>query len=256
MAVIIGSVTKAAKADKVGIAFTQATKEAPLIIKLIREESLFSHTELQAGLLVISVNGVDIAGQTAKEAADLLREAEGEVTVVAAIVKKGVVAMAVKEMADHAVGISMKKNPTTGVIEISQIVDGGLFDETGLGPGQAVVAVNGLPCPATTKEAIMMIKDTVGKLSIVAEDVEVVEEPVEEAPMDVDVPADAPLDVPSTEGKEADQATASTTEDDAKDPADPDDPDADVVAKEEEADKREEAEKNGFMESLLATCSC
>jgi predicted metalloprotease with PDZ domain len=230
MAVITGTVTKDTKEDKVGIAFTQATNEAPLIIKLIREESLFSHTELQPGLLVISVCGIDVVGQTAKDAADLLRNAEGEVTVVAANVKRGVVATADKETADQSVGVSMKKDTKSGVVVISQVVDGGLFDETGLAKGMSVVAINGYPCPSTTKDAIMIIKETVGKLSIVAEDVE---EPVEEeAPAEQ---APVPESAPTPEGKEGDQATVSTTEDEVKDSDEAEDADGPEVDAEAEA---------------------
>jgi C-terminal processing protease CtpA/Prc len=172
MTVITGSGTKPTKDAKAGIAFVQATSKAPLIIKLIREDSLFSHTELKPGLLVLSVCGIDIAGQTAKDAADVLRAAEGEDTVVAATVKRGVVATAVKGIAEDTVGVSIQKDAKLGIICISEITDGGLFDKTGLAKGQVVVAINGSPCPATTKEAIIIIKETVGKLSIVTEDVE------------------------------------------------------------------------------------
>jgi C-terminal processing protease CtpA/Prc len=245
MTVIIGSVTKASKDDKVGIAFTQATLGAPLIIKLIREDSLFSKTDLTPGLLVLNVCGVDVVGQSAKHAADILRSAEGEVTVVAAPVKRGVAATAEKEIADMAVGVSLKKDPKLGVIVISQVTDGGLFDETGLAKGQVVVAINGEPCPATTTDAIKIIKDTVGTLSIVAEDVE--EDVEEPAPATEQAPAveETPRALPTTEGKEADQGTVSTTADEANEAKDPAD-EAEV--------KEEQVKQTGLFESIFSTC--
>lgn len=244
MTVITGIVTKPNKEAKVGIAFTQTTSEAPLIIKLIREESLFAATDLTPGLLVLNVCGVDVTGQTAKDAADILRVHEGEVSVVAANVKRGVVATAEKGIVEDPVGVSMKKDPILGVIIISQITQGGLFDETGLATGQVVVAINGNPCPATTKEAIMIIRQTVGKLSIVAEDVE--RDVVEEATPEVEATTPTPM----PEGKEEtpegeDQVTVTNSDDEAqKDPAA-----SEIVAKEDD-----EVKKNGLFENLFSTC--
>ena len=246
MTVITGTVTKPTKESKVGIAFTQTTSEAPLIIKLIRDESLFATTELRPGLLVLNVCGVDVTGQTAKDAADILRLHEGDVTVVAATVKRGVVATAEKGMAEDPVGVSMKKNAKLGVIVISQIVQGGLFDETGLAKGQVVVAINGNPCPATTKEAIMIIRQTVGKLSIVAEDVPEEEEEESGSEAEITTPMTTILPEGKEETLEGDQVTVSNSDDEAnKDPA----VDGEAVAKE-----GDEVKKNGLFENLFSTC--
>jgi hypothetical protein len=178
---VTGTVLKESKETKVGIVLTQKKKTAPLMIKIIREGGLFEATSLKTGMWVTKVNGQDVYGKSAKEAAALLREAEGEVSVVAVAGDATTVA---KPSKDASVGISLKKNMATGAIYITKIAEGSLFSEDL--EGKTVVAVNGV-APTTTKEAIQVIKDAESQITLVTRETPEAEEPITEAAEDISV---------------------------------------------------------------------
>jgi C-terminal processing protease CtpA/Prc len=74
------------------------------------------------------------------------------------------------------VGISLRqKERHRGPVTIANIDEMGLFGASNnhLRMGQRVVAINGIPCPPLVAEAVQLIKDTLGTLTIVTADVEV-----------------------------------------------------------------------------------
>ena len=196
---ITGTVVKSSKDVSVGIGFAQKDESSPLMIKLVRDDGLFAATDLVPGLEALEVNGQDVVGKSAKEAANLLRSADGEVSVVA----KGIVSKATKEQKTTPVGISIRKDPMSGSIYISAITENSLFVGTDLKVGQLVIAINRIPCPETLQDAIAIVREAEGALTIVSVDPHM-DETQEHAPVskETDVVEQEPRSVPSAEGEE------------------------------------------------------
>jgi hypothetical protein len=125
---------------------------------------LFDKTDLRAGMIVDTIQGVDMTWKTPKDAADELRGADaGEVSIIA----KCMVGEIDKDSKDAKLGISLKNSTTCDGIFISKISEEGAFAGSELAPGQKVLYINGVECPKSTKEAIMLVKEAEGKLTIV-----------------------------------------------------------------------------------------
>ena len=133
-----------------------------LTIKFIREGGPFDKTV--PGLDVVSVNGVAATGKTPKEAVEILREAEGDVDVVA----KGVAAKVTKSSKDTKCGISIQRDRDIDEIMVTNVKEGGLFEGTGIKAGDKALTINGTPCPKSTKEAINLIREAEGEVTVVA----------------------------------------------------------------------------------------
>jgi PDZ domain len=166
MTIITATVDKPTADSKLGIAFSRADKESPLVIKMIREDSLFASSDLKAGMLVESVMGVPMMFATPKEAADALISAEAGEVVVKALAMIGEISKA--DDTKVKLGISLKNSTTKPGIFVSNIGEDGLFASSELKPGQLVLYINDVPCPSTTKEAIALVKEAVGNLKIIA----------------------------------------------------------------------------------------
>jgi len=80
---IIALVTKKTKASKVGIRLNvEPDDEYPLVIKL-SDNSPFHETGLKIGMKVLSVNSVDLKGMSPEECAGIIKNAVGEVVILA-----------------------------------------------------------------------------------------------------------------------------------------------------------------------------
>jgi C-terminal processing protease CtpA/Prc len=164
--IVTGTVTKESKDSKVGIAFTQS-KRTPLIIKKITEDGLFASSKLKEGMFVLQVNGQDVHGKSAEDSINMLREAEGECTVTAV---SGVGASMVKESKESKVGITFGQKPSKkDDVLITSIKEDGLFGKSKLKVGQKVLIVNGKECPKDVKEAITLLREASGRVSIVVD---------------------------------------------------------------------------------------
>lgn len=80
--VSVGTITKDSKDDKVGISLKNSTTKSGMWISKITPESKFADSELIVGQQVIRINGVDCPLNT-KEAIQIVKDAEGELIVVA-----------------------------------------------------------------------------------------------------------------------------------------------------------------------------
>jgi hypothetical protein len=90
-----------------------------------------------------------------------------------------------KSSRDTRLGISLRQRRCDGPIVIADIDALGIFGSlystrNGSGHlqiriGQQVVAINGMPCPALVADAVKLMKDTIGTLTIVSANVEQVE---------------------------------------------------------------------------------
>jgi len=74
------AVFKETKETRCGIGMSN-TKNGMLVISRIEEDGLFADTNLQVGMKVNYINGKCVKGMTGNEAAQLIREKEGQVTI-------------------------------------------------------------------------------------------------------------------------------------------------------------------------------
>jgi len=165
MTILTAVAEKPTAESKLGIAFSRANAESPLVIKMIREDGLFATTDLKAGMLVDSVMGIPMMFATPKSAADTLRLADAGQVEVKVLVNIGEVT---KTSPKQKLGISMKNSTTKSGIFISNIGVDGLFAETELKEGDKVLYINDIPCPETTKDAIALVKGASSILKIIA----------------------------------------------------------------------------------------
>ena len=175
---INGTVHKENADTKMGIAFAQVKESNVMTIKYIREGGLFASTDLSAGLEVVTINGEKVSGLSVKEAADLLRNspAGSDVSVVA----KGILGQVEKESKDTKCGISLLRDAETNNMMVKSLAEDGLFSQTNIKVGQKIVSINGQECPKSTKDAIKLIREAEGTVSVVTVSLDEEEEEEEE----------------------------------------------------------------------------
>lgn len=237
---ITGTVHKEDVETKMGIAFAQMKDSNVMTIKYIREGGLFAATDLVPGLQVVSIAEKSVSGISVKEAADLLRNAPAGADV--SVVAKGILGKVEKETKDTKCGISLLRDAETDNIMVTSMAEGGLFSSTDIKVGQKVIAINGQECPKSTKEAIKLIREAEGTVSVVTVSLE--EEEEEEAPKEEEEPVAAEEESPATKHEEEpvpEQAPERTFSEDNP---------ADVTV-----DSSSEKKKGGsWLESLWSIC--
>jgi C-terminal processing protease CtpA/Prc len=249
MTLITASGTKESLESKVGIAFTRKNDSAPITIKMVREGGLFFDSDLRPGMIVKSVNGVEMTWKTPKEAADELRtSAAGEVSVSC----EAFVGKIVKETADEKMGISLKNSTTMPGIFISKLAEGSKFSETELKVGQQILYINKEPCPEGTKDAIMLIKNATKKVSIVSIDADPAK--VEPAPEPESVP-ESPA--PVVEEKKDEEPVEEPAPVEAEAEEEPKDAEKSAPLEEGETPVVEkDGEKKGLLDTVFSACIC
>eukprot|EP00980_Cylindrotheca_fusiformis_P001476 scaffold345_cov134-Cylindrotheca_fusiformis.AAC.87 len=169
---VIATVFKESKDQKCGIRFRQKSPDDPITILSLAEDGLFANTDLRIGMQVVSVNGTDVDGFTRRKAMNLLKHAEGELTVVAQFVAASVVATVFKESKDQKCGIHFRQKSPDDPITISSLAEDGLFANTDLRIGMQVVSINGTDVDGfTRRKAMKLLKHTEGELTVVAQSV-------------------------------------------------------------------------------------
>lgn len=163
MSLLTATVVKEEQSSKLGIAFERESETKAMRIKLVRDDSLFSGTDLVPGLVVVSAAGEDMAGKAPKDAADVLRNAPGGEPLV--VVCKGCKATITKDKPKRfkkppKLGISFKSTSVEpGKIFISDIKEDSKFFNTDLKVGHRVLAINGRVCPPTVADAVELLKE-------------------------------------------------------------------------------------------------
>jgi hypothetical protein len=226
MTILTATATKENLEAKMGIAFTRAGADSPLVIKNVKEGSIFEGSDLKEGYIVETVMGEPMTWKTPKDAADALRAAEaGEVSISVSVC----VGEIVKEEKGAKLGISLKNSTKEAGIFVSKVNEDGAFGGSELAEGQKVLYINDTPCPNDTKKAIALVKEAEGALKIVtspkltppaaADPAPVVEEKKEEEPV-------------TEEGSKKDEETQGE--------------DKEIVSEEDK----------GLIDKIFATCIC
>ena len=140
--------------------------EGSIVISTIGEGSLFSGTDLKVGQKLVSINQESCGNMSVHSAIALLKEAEGDIAVTAEDI--GVVGVTVvKKSANARLGIGLKS--VSKDIVISSIADDGLFISTDLRVGHKLISINRTNVKGlTTSEAVSMIKNAEGELTLMA----------------------------------------------------------------------------------------
>lgn len=161
-----GVAFKESKDSTVGISFRQERPDDPVTIS--RNTGLFANTDLKVGMEVESINGATVDGMTRLKAISMIKEAEGQLTVVGKAVKDGAVAVVFKETRDQKCGISFKQDVRSHPVTVSNIGQDGLFANTDLKVGMQVMSVNNVVVEDLDKsQAISLLKVAEGKVVVV-----------------------------------------------------------------------------------------
>ena len=147
----------------VGIKLVQS-KDGRLIIARIDRESPFNDSPLRVGQVLESINGKECKDY--QTFMSLFDQAVGKVSLSASYFAASVH----KPTIDSTVGISLRRVKEKDCIVVHSISEGGLLAGSPLLPGQRVVSIGGVKCPNNMAEAIGLIKDYVGELTILTVD--------------------------------------------------------------------------------------
>lgn len=144
------TVYKSSPSAKTGIALIDTTNVG-VTVKRVEPAGLFGVSSFQVGDRLMSVNNESCEGLDSKGVADLIRNAEGIVTVVVRA-RSGrsdrVSSMVMKESPDARVGIGFIKRG--GKIVISSIAEDGIFAHSLLNVSDTCLSINGVACTSNT----------------------------------------------------------------------------------------------------------
>ncbi|CAB9514678.1 expressed unknown protein [Seminavis robusta] len=178
------TVHKPTKDTMVGISFQQ---ECGPVISGIKEFGLLQGSNLEVGMRVIKVNGMDCS-ESAEYCTMLLMSIKGDLSIVAkwdptssSLANETSTALIVEDYKDPRTGmvtITMHKPTKDAMVGISfqrehgPVISGinefGLLQGTNLEVGMRVVAVNGMDCSESAEYCNMLLRNISGDLTIVA----------------------------------------------------------------------------------------
>lgn len=163
------TVVKDSKHQMCGISLRGGEKESdPITVSVIKEDGLFGNTDLRVGMEVESINNTKLEDKTKPEAVEMLKTAEGQVTVVAKAVVGGAVAIVKKPSSGQDCGIVFGQASPARPVVIGRIAPDSIFANTPLKVGMRVVSVNRTSVEGLTKaEVTKAIKAATGVVTIV-----------------------------------------------------------------------------------------
>lgn len=139
-------VTKATKAMRLGISFSNPT-ESRLQISSILDDSLLYSSPLRPGCVVHSLNNVRCRHWTKRDALQFVKNALGDVLFMAQDPHGDpayATALAYKTSARASIGLSFKS--TGGPLRVGNVKADGIFGDSILNADDDVLSINGIPC--------------------------------------------------------------------------------------------------------------
>jgi membrane-associated protease RseP (regulator of RpoE activity) len=161
MTIVTVGTKKASPNEIVGIGFSRKDDNSPLTIAEVHEKGLFAKSPLVKGLVIKKINGKNMTFAHPRDAAQEILKSPSYVTISA----EGFVAR-VKKPKKATAGIVLKD--TNNEVIISKVKRNSLFSDTDLKAGMKIISINREKAPSTASEAINIIKQTDGKLKVVA----------------------------------------------------------------------------------------
>lgn len=158
-------VTKKTNADVFGITFRKNAKDAPLIVKSFTKNGMFQGSELRPGMVVIQINEKDATWMTPTEAVRELQHAEpGEVS----ITTEGYTGKAFKPNAGPSLGLAVTSSAVREGVFIVGVDPASDLARSELRSGMQVILINGKPCPLKAEDAVDLLDESEGEVTILA----------------------------------------------------------------------------------------
>jgi len=165
-----------------GITFANPTNE-PIYIRRMAADSIFQGTSLKEGYQIVSINNIAMKGKEAQDAANVLKDAVGCVTILAKArvftstplaLQVGafqsttplVVAAAWKDITGTTTGVTIGSASNENCT-VALLAPNSQFKETGLEEGDTILAVNNMAVQSR-QEAANAIKNAEGYVTILA----------------------------------------------------------------------------------------
>jgi hypothetical protein len=161
---------KESKATKYGLLFHRKDSNSPLTIKEIRTTGIFHSSNLESGMHVLEINGVESIWLSPVEGGRLLRHADvgTQLSIKAARPRTIKATKGPKESKDSKWGFAVKNSTTQRGLFIESIAENSPFADTDLRIGNKIIQINGRPCPQQVREAAKMLKASAAKMEITA----------------------------------------------------------------------------------------
>ena len=163
---------------KVGVSLQRDSKTHKVCIKSISSDGVMANSALKPGQRVVSINGDAIEDDTAAAIAKI--QQSGSVVIfeveeavsenLTFDVQEGHLLATVKKPDPKAkLGITLQKDQKNETVCVKSISENGLFSDSCLKPGQAVVAINGVDVTSTS-QAIELMQKGEGAIMIEVEE--------------------------------------------------------------------------------------
>jgi hypothetical protein len=165
---------KESKDTKYGLLFHRKDSNSPLTIKEIRTTGIFHSSNLESGMHVLEINGVESIWMSPVEGGRLLRHADvgTQLSIKAA---RPQTIKATKGSKESKWGFTIKSSTTQRGLFVESIAENSPFADTDLRIGMKIIQINGRPCPQQIREASKMLKASASKMEITTVQLEILE---------------------------------------------------------------------------------
>lgn len=158
------------KGTTVGLRLSEV--DNTLTVVRIIDGGLLAGTDLEQGMEIFSINGIEMAGKSSPEAAEILINVEGTLSIIALKGVKCSSLMSVelnKDKKDTPLGLTL--GVSNGMTIVTGIKEGGLASKTELEPGMALRAVNNVSCDdkKDSTDVAKLLSESSGSVTILAE---------------------------------------------------------------------------------------
>jgi hypothetical protein len=158
---------KESKAMKYGLLFHRKDSNSPLTIKEIRTTGIFHSSDLESGMHVLEINGIESIWMSPVEGGRLLRHADVGTQLSIKAARPRTI-KATKRSKESKWGFAIKNSTTHCGLFIENITENCPFADTDLCIGMKIIQINGRPCPQQIRKATKMLKASAAKMEITA----------------------------------------------------------------------------------------
>ena len=172
---VVATVEKPSKEAKLGIGLKAIPEPPCVVIEAFSPDSMFSDCGLKPGQRIVTINDHKIS-DSSREAIDLLRNAEGEVQIVAIDLgfedydpEKAIEVTIQKPLDDSRLGLTFRRISDKPGVTITKICKNGLAWNTPLKVGQRILSINGQK-PSTARDTTKLFKEASSDVTILVVD--------------------------------------------------------------------------------------
>jgi hypothetical protein len=165
VAAVEALVYKESKATKYGLLFHRKDSNSPLTIQEIRTTGIFHSSNLESGMHVLEINGIESIWLSPVEGGRLLRHAEVGTQLSIKAARPRTI-KATKGSKESKWGFVIKNSTAQPGLFVGSIAENSPFADTDLRIGMKIIQINGRPCPQQVREASKMLKASAAKMEI------------------------------------------------------------------------------------------